>query len=101
MFNKIKNSFLIVMFALGLASLASAEVSHNISEQGVDGAKEQATLQLEDGTGKVQPVSTNCGQQMTPADGGLTDELVRSSTTVQSDGYGFFPSNRLPMLCKQ
>ena len=86
MFKLIKNLFFIVMFSLGLASVANAEVSHNSAEQGVDGAKEQATLQFEDDTGKVQPVSTNCGQKMTPADGGLTNELVRSSTASQSDG---------------
>ena len=44
MFKLIQNSFLIVMFTLGLAAVANAEVLHNHTEGAVVNATEQITV---------------------------------------------------------
>ena len=85
MIRTIKNSIFIIMCILGLASVANAEVRHNMSESNVASASEQTNVSDDLSS---QPALTGCGQKMmTPADGGLTDDLVNSAgITVEVHG---------------
>ena len=86
MIRTIKNSIFIIMCILGLASVVNAEVRHNMSESNVASASEQVNVSDDLSS---QPALTGCGQKMmTPADGGLTDDLVNSAgITVEVDGF--------------